>query len=29
VGNKELVMVYIRRFVPALYHRMVTKMSAV
>jgi short-subunit dehydrogenase len=29
VGNKELIMVYIRRFVPALYHRMVTKMSAV
>lgn len=29
VGNSELIMVYIRRFFPALYHRIVTKTSAV
>lgn len=27
VGNKELLMVYIRRFFPALYHKLVTRIS--
>lgn len=27
VGKKELIMVYIRRFIPALYHKLVTKIS--
>lgn len=27
VGNKELIMVYIRRFIPALYHWIITKVK--
>jgi short-subunit dehydrogenase len=27
VGGKEIMMVYIRRFIPALYHRIVTKIN--
>ncbi len=27
IGKKELIMVYIRRFFPALYHRMITKIK--
>jgi short-subunit dehydrogenase len=27
VGKKELIMVYIRRFIPALYHKLVTKIN--
>ena len=27
VGNKELIMVYIRRFIPALYHWLVTRIK--
>ncbi|MGQ1891821.1 SDR family oxidoreductase [Thermophagus sp. OGC60D27] len=27
VGNRELLMVYIRRFLPGLYHRLVTKIN--
>ncbi len=27
VGGKEIIMVYIRRFLPALYHRLVTKIK--
>lgn len=28
VGKKELIMVYIRRFIPALYYRMITKIKS-
>ena len=27
VGNKEIIMVYIRRFIPGLYHKIVTKIN--